>query len=191
MDVKITYPPQKKRGLQRRDVLNIARWVFLAAAYVCVSVNISTGGKAWSVIVLWSQWTVWTLLLAPDLVEYNRISQAIKAIADVAILLILIELLITSGWAVRVVPLVSFGGLVIGGALFFTDLSRQKQNIMPLLVLTVLSFLSSIAGLAIWKDFTRWPFIVMGFLALAMLAACFAVLGRGLLREIKKRFHTK
>ena len=100
----------------------------LAAAIASVLVNWATGGKAWSLIVLMSLYMVWTLVLSPDLVEYNRISQFIKLITCTCILLTLIDVFLISGWAVIVVPIVGFGGLIVAGILFLTDLERQKQN---------------------------------------------------------------
>jgi len=47
-------------------------------------------------------------------------------------------------------------------------------------------FVSSLMG---WPQISA-PMVALGAAAIAMLAACSAVLGDGLLRELKKRFHT-
>lgn len=191
MNVKITYPAITKHTLQRQDILRWAKWPFLAAVYICPIVNLWLGGRAWSVVVLWSLWLVWSLGLSTDLVEYNRISQFIKLIVNAAILLILIDVLLAPGWAITVVPIVCFGGLAVAGVLFFTDLDKQKQNVMPMLVLSALSFMIAAVWLLFWRQTSGWSLVVMGALSLALLIACFIVLGFGLLRECKKRFHIK
>ncbi len=191
MNIKITYPTITKHALQRQDIIRWAKWPFLAAAYVCPIVNLWLGGAAWSVVVLWSLWLVWSLGLSTDLVEYNRISQFIKLIVNAAILLILIDVLLAPGWAATVVPIVCFGGLTVAGVLFFTDLDKQKQNVMPMLVLSAISFMIAAVWLLFWRQTSGWSLIVMGALSLALLVACFFVLGFGLLRECKKRFHIK
>ncbi len=191
MKVKITYPAIAKRKLQRKKLLNILRWPFLGAAVTCPIVNLAIGGKAWSVIVLMGLYMVWRLVFAVDLVEYNRISQFTKLVLSSCVMLALIDYFLASGWAILVIPIVCFGGLVVAGTLFFTDFRRQKQNMMPMLTLIFLAMVGSSLGLSLWHGRGRWAMIVMGGLALALLIACIASTGRDFLRELKRRFHTK
>jgi len=191
MKVKITYPPVEKHKLKRRKFLNIVRWPILFAAYICPIINIVTGGKAWSLIVLMALYMAWTLILSPDLVEYNRISQSIKAVVCACILLALIDIFLAPGWAIQVVPMVCFCGLAITGILFFTDFERQKQNMLPLLMLIFLAMASSVIGLILWREESRWSLAVMGAFALALLVTCIITLGNDFVRELQRRFHVK
>lgn len=191
MQIKITYPPVEKRKLQRQKLLSIMRWPFLFAAVICPVVNLVTGGKAWSLVVLMSLYMAWTLILSPDLVEYNRISQLIKLIDCVCVLLALIDVCLAPGWAVEVVPVVCFCGLASAGALFFTDLERQKQNMLPMLLLIFLALAGSVFGLCLWHEESRWALAVMGVLAAFLLFACATILGSDFLRELRRRFHVK
>ena len=149
MKINIIYPPVEKRRLQYKKILNIVRWPVIFAAYICPIINILTGGKAWSIIVLMSLYMAWTLVISPDLVEYNRISQTIKLIVCSCILLTLIDVFIKPGWAIEVVPIVCFCGLVVSGILFFTDIERQKQNMLPMLLLIFFSIAGSVIGLCL------------------------------------------
>lgn len=192
MKIEITYPLRKKHKLKRQDIINRIKWPFLLAAYVCPIINICVGGKSWSIIVLWSLWIVWSFFFSPYLVELNRISQLIKLIANASILIVIIDLLLSPvSWAVNIVPIVCFGGLIASGVLFFTDLDRQKQNMMPMLLLIIFSILFPIIVPIFWKQVSWWALIVMGALAIALLAASFMVLGNDFIREFKKRFHIK
>lgn len=191
MKVKTTYPHVEKRKRHRQSIINMTRWPFWLAAFTCAVVNIATGGPAWSVIAIWSLRIVWSLLISPDLVEYNRISLWIRLITNTCILLIIIDLMSPSGWSIEVVSIVCFAGLVVAGVLFFTDLNRQKQNMMPMLILSAISLVSSITGLILRLEKGRWALIVMGVIALALMSACFIVLKSGFVREVKKRFHVK
>ncbi len=191
MKVDITYPGQNRTRLQFNQ---IRRWIkrpFLFAAYICPILNLCIGGKAWSVIVIWSLWIAWSFVFSPDLVEYNRISQIVKLVADASALLIMIDLLLAPGWANEVVPLVCFSGLVVTGVLFFTDLDRQKQNMMPMLWMILISIISALISFSFWMEESGWALVLMGAVAVALLYACYSVLGRDLIRELKKRFHTK
>lgn len=189
MKAKITYPPAKKIKLQRQDVIHLARWPFMFSAFICAVVNIATGGPAWSIVVLWSLWMVWSFAISPDLVEYNRISLWIRLITSTSILLIIIDLLFPTGWSIEVVANVCFCGLFVAGILFLTDLERQQQNMMPMLQLIAISLLASVIGLAFWHDESRWALVVLGVVAFTLLVICFAALGRGFVREVRKRFH--
>jgi len=192
MEIEITYPKKSALRFQRHNLINWARWPFLFAAYICPIINLATGGPAWSVIVVWALWIVWSFSLSPELVEINRISLFVKFLADAAVLMILIDVLLAPGWAVEVVPIVCFTGLTITGTLLFTDIERQKQNMMPMLMLIVVSIASSITGLIIWRqEDNKWALAVMGAFAFALLVAGVSVLGSDFIRELKRRFHTE
>ncbi len=191
MKIKITYPSVKKHKLQYKKFLSIIRWPILFAAYICPIMNIVTGGNAWSLIVLMSLYIVWTLILSPDMVEYNRISQFTKLITCSCILLTLIDVFLAPGWAIEVVPIVCFCGLVISGILFFTDFERQKQNMLPMLMLIFFAIIGSIVGLCLWHEESRWALAVMGAFAVALLIVCMVTLGNDFVRELRRRFHIK
>jgi len=196
MDVEITYPKRNEQGLrkqfQRYKIIRWAKWPFMFAVYFCPILNITTGGPAWSVIVIWALWIVWSFTLSPDLVEINRISLFVKFLTNAAILLIMIDVLLSPGWAIKVVPIVGFSGLVVAGILLFSDIDRQKQNMMPMLRLIIVSLIGSVSGLIIWsQNESKWAFAVMGAFAFALLVAEIAVLGNDFIREIKRRFHIK
>lgn len=191
MKVEITYPPVSRRKFQRKKLLEIVRWPCLAAAVACPAVNLITGGRAWSVVALMALYMLWTLVLSPSLVEYNRISQVIRLIACSCILLGLIDWLLAPGWVLTVIPIVCFGGLAVAGTLFYTDLERQKRNMGPMLFLILASIAGSALGLTLWREAWRWTLWVMGALAVALLIACAATLGSDFRRELKRRFHVK
>ncbi|MBE6036365.1 MAG: hypothetical protein E7223_01920 [Clostridiales bacterium] len=191
MKIKITYPPVGKKRIQRKKLLNILRWPFLLAAVLCPVINLTVGGKAWSVIVLMGLYMVWKLGLSTDLVEYNRTSQTAKTIITVCLLLFLIDFFLSGGWAVEVIPVVGFCGLVVAGVLFFTDFQRQQQNMLPLLLLILLALAGAVVGLTVWNERAHWPFLIMGGFALALLIACIATMGGGFLRMLRRRFHIK
>ena len=191
MKVNIVYPPRTKKALHRSRLLRMLRWPFLLSAYLCPILNLYFGGKAWSMVVLWALWMIWTLLLSPDLVEYNRISQTIKGIEYSCVLMILIDVFLSPGWAVDVVFIVCFSTLILTAVLFFTDINRQKQNMLPMLLFIAVSIAASITGLTLWKGKNLWPAMLAGVLALGLALACYSVLGRDFLMEFKKRFHTR
>lgn len=191
MKIEITYPSVAKRTLQRRKLLHILRWPIWLIAYTSPILNLMLGGEAWSLIVLIGLYILWRFVLSPDLVEYNRISQSIKLTCNACVLLGLIDALFSFGWAFDVIPIVSFGGLAMSGILFFTDFQKQKQNMLPMLLMIFLNIVGSIIGLSLWFGVNRWAYTVMGALALALIFAFVVLLGRDFLLEFRKRFHVR
>lgn len=191
MKVKMTYPVVTKYKLRRSQLIEVLRWPFIVAAVICPVMNLLTGGTSWSLIVLPALYMVWSFVVSPDLVEVNRISQFIKLVVWSCILLFAISITIHWERAVEIIPSVCFFGLIVTAILFFTDLERQKQNMLPMILLIFISIVSSAIGLAVWHEESRWAFAVMGVLALILLIACMVVLGNDFKRELQRRFHSK
>ncbi len=190
MDFEIVYPHIKKQSIAMMYVRYVFGLVFLAAAVVCPTVNIVLGGRAWSVIVLWSMYMVWTLILKAPLVERNLISQGVKLLVMTVILLILIDRLLYPGWAAFVVPIVAYGALMVLAVLFFVNVSKQRHNVMPLLALTVIVMVCSAVAMFVFSE-TRWPMIVLASTAAVFLIASVIILKSRLISELVKRFHIK
>lgn len=190
MKIKITYPKVSKSKLERKKLIAITKWPIIIAIVTCPIVNIAVGGKAWSLVVLWSIYMLWTLVISPDLVEYNRISQFVKLITLTSILLTIIDLCLAPGWAIEVVSILNFSALFVVGVLFFTDLERQKQNMMPLLFIIFYSIVTSVVGLSLYHTEDNWALAVMGGVAFLLLVLMMFVLKGTFINEFKKRFHT-
>lgn len=190
MDFEIVYPHIKKHSIAMLYVRTVFGLLFLAAAVVCPVVNLALKGKAWSVIVLWSLYMVWTLVLKAPLVERNLISQGVKLTVMTAILLILIDRLIYPGWAAFVVPIVAYAALIVLAILFFVNVSKQRHNVMPLIILTALVVVVSTIALFVFSE-TSWPMIVLASTAAVLLIATVFILKARLISELIKRFHIK
>ena len=189
MHVKQTYPSVKKGSKNRRQMLSILRWPFLSAAAACMIVNLAVAGPWWGVIAVLVLYIVWRLILSPDLVEYNRMSQSIKIVVWTSILLTFIDLLLVHSFSLFVVPIVCFSGLVVSIVLFFTDLQRQKHNMMPLILFELASIIGSVIVLCVWKDPNNWPYIVLLSLSAIGFLTKIIVLGRDFKIEWQRRFH--
>ncbi len=189
MHVKHTYPPVKKGSKNRRRMLSVVRWPFLLAAVASLIVNLAVAGPLWGIIAVLVLYIVWTMILSPDLVEYNRVSQSIKSVAWVSVLLALIDILIVHSFALFVIPIVCFSGLVVSIVLFFTDIRTQKHNMLPLILFEVVSMIGSTIVLCVWKSPYNWPYIVLLSLSVCCFLAMVIVLGRDFKIELERRFH--
>lgn len=191
MKIKITYPKVSPKIIKHQRLINFMKWPLLIAVVICPIINLITGGKAWSLVVLMSIYMVWDLVISRDLVEYNRISQFVKLITLTSLLLITIDVFLAPGWALEAVPILIFSGLIVTSVLFFTDIERQKQNIFPFLFLILLSIFSSIIGLSFYHEKDSWPLTVMGIVALFLLITLSITLKENIINELKKGFSVK
>ncbi|MGN1380854.1 MAG: DUF6320 domain-containing protein [Bacilli bacterium] len=191
MKIKITYPKVSPKIIKHQRLINFMKWPLLIAVVICPIINLITGGKAWSLVVLMSIYMAWDLVISRDLVEYNRISQFVKLITLTSLLLITIDVFLAPGWALDAVPILIFSGLIVTSVLFFTDIERQKQNIFPFLFLILLSIFSSIIGLSFYHEKDSWPLTVMGVVALFLLITLSITLKENIINELKKGFSVK
>ena len=191
MNVKLTYPPVERGSFIRRRLLRILRWPFIALGVASIVVNLCVGSPWWWPVAILSLCIIWKMIISPDLVEYNRTSQFIKFVVYTCVMLTLIDVLISPGWAAFVVPLVGLGGVVFSGILFFTDMETQKHNMLPLVLFLVFAIIGASVGISIWHEHDFWPFIVLGATALLLLISLIIILGQDFIREIKRRFHVK
>ena len=191
MKIKITYPKVSPKIIKHQRLINFMKWPLLIAVVICPIINLITGGKAWSLVVLMSIYMVWDLVISRDLVEYNRISQFVKLITLTSLLLITIDVFLAPGWALEAVPILIFSGLIVTSVLFFTDIERQKQNIFPFLFLILLSIFSSVIGLSFYHEKDSWPLTVMGIVALFLLITLSITLKENIINELKKGLSVK
>ncbi len=191
MKIKITYPKVSPKIIKHQRLINFMKWPLLITVVICPIINLITGGKAWSLVVLMSIYMAWDLVISRDLVEYNRISQFVKLITLTSLLLITIDVFLAPGLALDAVPILIFSGLIVTSVLFFTDIERQKQNIFPFLFLILLSIFSSIIGLSFYHEKDSWPLTVMGVVALFLLITLSITLKENIINELKKGFSVK
>lgn len=191
MNIKIVYPKVNRKTLARRAALNILRWPFMVAAVVCPIVNLIFGGVWWSLIVVSSLYFIWNLFISIDLIEYNRISQFIKLTIYSCIMMFLIDTFLVSGWALDAISIVSFSSIIISGILLFTDFTRQKQNMLPILLLIIIAIIWCVVGFVTALEIKSWTLIVLGGATLLFLLMIIVVLRGDFFREISCRIHTK
>ena len=191
MKINVTYPLPKGKSYTRRRLLKVLKWPFILSSIACVIVNICVGKPYWSCIVIVSLLALWKLVFSLDLVEYNRISQVIKSTFYVVILITLINFLIVPIWTLGVLCIICFSALILAGVLFLTDIKRQKQNMLPMFFLIVITLAGSAVGFAFSDDTNLWTIIVLGSISVVLLTVCIVILRLDFIRELKKGFHIK
>lgn len=173
-------------------MLNIVRWPFLGVAAAAPIVNLCIGGPHWWILVILTLLVVWKMILSPDLVEFNRISQSIKIVVWSSILIAAVDLLfVNNSFAIFVIPIVCFAGLANCIVLFFTNLETQKHNMLPLINFIFVSIIGSLIALHVYHDIENWPLIVLLGVSVLSLLSLIIVLGQDFKIEMQRRFHIK
>lgn len=189
MNPKIIYPIPERQSSFYRVMRDIVRILFLAAAFVCVLVNVLVKGKAWSIIVVWSLFSAWRLIFSVRLVEFSVFSHFGKLSFYIVVLLILIDRFLASGWAETVIPIVLFGDLLIMLVIYYATYDRKHRHLLSITWLGLLNLI------AIPYSIHSWP--IENWIAFAFLAASFLLFvvliiidRKDLIYELKVRFMT-
>ena len=192
MEIKVTYPPRKRRRKFWKVFSFIFNILFVLAIIVLPLMNIWAGGKAWSVVAIFGIYMVWSTFISPSLYELNRTYQTIKQVLNVIIMLILIDLLLTDGgWGLTVIPIVSFGGLILCTIMFFSDFNRQKHNAVPFVLITISAIVAGIVGMFNDAVETKWMFVVLAALGVTVFVISFIFLRKTVFRDLRKQLNTK
>ncbi len=190
MNIKITYPIPERQRTFYRSFRNIMRYIFIVAGLICLLVNVLTGGKWWSIIVIWSLFSVWKMVFSLRLVEFSVYSHAAKVTFYVIILLMLIDRFLYAGWAETVVPIVLFGFLLVMFILFFVTYDRKERHVMAITFLGLLNLVSIPYSLHSWP-IENWIAFAFQFASMVLFVIAIIVNRKELLHEIKARFNSK
>lgn len=189
MEIKKVYPSPKRTSRFIKVVRSILKAIFLFSGVVSVIVNLCVGGVPWSIVTCWSLYIIATLI-DPPLVNYNLISEGVLLTERLVILLLIIEITLSGGWAHIVIPIVVSSALTALSVIFLSSVRKRRANIMPLILLLMAALLVS-AG-TLFCGYGCLPAnIVLCAISAALLITSAAVCGRSLTVEIKKYFHTR
>lgn len=189
MTVHVTYPTAKPLSFWRRNRLSIWRGLFILAGYVCLIVNMLTGGVAWSIIVTGALMLAWIVLFYRPQVESTPIKKLCDIAIAVCLYLFLLDSVLNTDLSEYVVPIVFFGDLILIGLYFMLFFRRQKRNFLPLFELILVGLVSTLLALAGVRSL-HWPMIVVGGVSLGLLILCFVFFRKPLAEELRKKFHT-
>ena len=190
MKIDIEYPEVPRQKIHKYRIRRTAWLVVIALCVAAVIVNITVGGKAWSLLACFGAFAFWKIFLCPDLVEFNMISQTMKPLIYIVIILFIIDIFITPDSAQFIVPIVCFGTLTLGALFFFINIRRRKFAAMPLMWCSLFGMIFLLLAICGVIEIS-WPLIVFGSLGLALALAGFIFFPRVITQELKRRFHLK
>ncbi len=188
MQVKVTYPQLSPRSFWRRNRLELARSLFGTLSYLCLLINLLTGGTAWSLAAVGGLAVAWITFFYKPLVENTVIKKMTDIGSAVCLYLFLLDWLFGGGWSGLVTPIVFFADLIIAGTYFLTFFRKEKRNFLPLFELMLVGLVAIFCGLVGWR-LLNWPLFVVGGVSLALAALTLALHFREISAEIMKKVH--
>lgn len=188
MIVHLTYPPSTGLSFWKRNRRSIMRSAFIMIGYICLLINLLTGGMQWSLIVIGGLTVLWVIGLYRPQVENTVIKKLCDSLIAVCLYLFLLDSIIGGGWGGFVVPIVFFGDLILIGAYFLLFFQNRKRDFLPLFELILGGMIITLITLAGFRTL-NWPMIVVGSVSLGMLILSLALFWKPLGTEFKKKFH--
>jgi hypothetical protein len=188
MEIKSSYPKPAKKSKFMEIFRLVCGLLFAISSVASVVVNLSVGGKPWSIVVVWSIYIAYSLLFTP-LIEYNLINSGLMLTLRLSILLLFIDLFLAGGWAKIVIPIIISAAFLTLCIIFFSRARTRRGHMLPLILALLCSTVLSAAYLVRFGAFV--PIIVLCALSFALLVASVAVMGKFFTLEVRKYFHLR
>ncbi|MBO4358440.1 MAG: hypothetical protein J5796_01415 [Erysipelotrichaceae bacterium] len=190
MNPRIVYPIPKRQSTLYTYLRNYSRIAFLAAAVICIIVNLLTKTKPWSLVVAFSLFAVWRLAFSLKLVEFSIYAHAMRAFIYAMVLLGIIDHFLAPGWGQTVIPIVMFSTVLIMGIIYFAVYDRKDRHLASILLLAVLYLISlpySLHSLPI----TNWVAFGFNVASFVLLVVMIIINRKEVIYELKARLNIK
>lgn len=189
MKININYPNITPKLNKLRLTKKIIILLFIISIVVCGIVNLSVGGKPWTIYVLGGEVIFYLVFLNKPLIEHTFLKKLTMIVAGICGYLYLINLIENKNWDVFVISIILFSIILLQAMILFSTYHKQKKNFMPIFITIITSLiitLLALFGIISWN----WPIIVLGSCGFALLIVLFIFFKKDITKELKKKFHT-
>lgn len=187
MNPKIIYPIPERQRMFFRRLREIVRIVFICASLICLLVNFLVKGKFWSIIVVWSLFSLWRLIFSLRLVEFSVYSHAVRVTLHTIILLFLIDHFLAPGWAQTVIPIVFFADLLLMFVIYYVTYDRRHRHLVSILMLGLINLISIPYSIRSWP-IDNWIAFAFQAASLLLFVVLIIINRKDLIYELKVRF---
>ena len=188
MNPRIVYPIPKRQYTFYTTFRHYYAIASILISVICIIVNILTHTKPWSVIVVWSLFSLWSLVFSLKIVEFSIFAHAIRSSLYIIILLGLIDYFIAPGWAQTVIPIVLFATMLVMLIIYFITYDKRERHLASILLLGLIVIISipySINSFPITNRIALWFHIA----SLIMFIVLLIINRKEVLYEIKARLN--
>ena len=187
MNPKIIYPIPESQGTFYKSLRNLVRVIFLLASLICLLVNFLVKGKPWSIIAVWSLFSLWRLVFSLHLVEFSIFSHASRVTFYIVVLLLLIDHFLAPGWAQTVIPIVLFADLLVMFIIFFATYERRERHLASIIFLCILNLVFIPYSIRSWP-IRNWIAFCFQIASIVLLVIMIIINRKDLIYELKARF---
>lgn len=188
MIIENDYPKIKKKVNKFLLIRNIILIIFVIGFITSLIVNLSTGGKLWSMYVLFAELIIYYAFLNKPLIDNALIKRVSILIGVIIAYLYTIDKINNSDWSYIVIDILAFSLLLIQLFFFFINYEYHKNKVIIILFTSVFSCVFCL--LAILKVIPiNWAVIVTGSIGLLNLIVLFTFYLKTTILEIKKYFN--
>lgn len=188
MIIENDYPKIKNKVNKFLLIRNIILITFAIGFIVSLIVNLSTGGKLWSIYVLFAEILFYFAFLNKPLIDNALIKRVSILIGIVIAYLYTIDKINNTDWSYIVIDILAFSLLLIQLFFFWINYEYHKNKVIVILLTSVFSCLFCL--LAIVKVIPiNWAVIVTGSIGLLNLIVLFTFYLKTTILEIKKYFN--
>lgn len=165
---------------------------FSVGFLVCLIVNICVGGKPWCLYPLGAEFLFWLAFVAQAPIEARFMYRVFGVMLTLSLYLTLIDVLDGKlSWSLSlVVPILGFSGMIFMGSYILVFRKKQACSLTLVFFFILCSLVAILLGI-VGVYSVSWPLIVLGSCALAVLIFTVALYRSEIIRELKKRFHTR
>ncbi len=188
MIIENDYPKIKNKVNKFLLIRNIILITFAIGFIVSLIVNLSIGGKLWSIYVLFAEILFYFAFLNKPLIDNALIKRVSILIGIVIAYLYTIDKINNTDWSYIVIDILAFSLLLIQLFFFWINYEYHKNKVIVILLTSVFSCLFCL--LAILKVIPiNWAVIVTGSIGLLNLIVLFTFYLKTTILEIKKYFN--
>lgn len=188
MQIENSYPKLTKKNRQLIKLKEFWNFFLLAAARICITINLFVWHYPWSVIVCSWIWLFWDVLYKKPLDEDNIIKRISSLWIDTCFLIVLLDWFSSASFAPFVIPIIIFWIATILSIIFFVDYKNQKNNITSFYWILFLSLWAPLF-MIIFGIKIRWPMIVAISVSGWFMLLWIVLFFKPLILELKKKFH--
>ncbi|HPE15222.1 MAG TPA: DUF6320 domain-containing protein [Bacilli bacterium] len=190
MKINSCYPSIEKKIKQEYKIYNIVCLMLTFSALTCIIINISVGGKPWSLLVVGGGIIFYLIFVYKPLIDNLFIRRFTYTIFAICGYLYLIDYVEGTSWSSYVIKIICFSVLIVQTIFLFTFYNKQKVQMIPIFLTTILSIIIAILALC-GLIILNWPLIVFGSIGTALLIIFFTILRKNFIKELKKYFYIK
>lgn len=190
MIINNDYPKIKKKVSKFLLIRKIILLVFLVSFTACLTINLSTGGRLWSLYVLFGELIIYFAYFNKPLIDNILLKRILILVVIVIGYLYTIDKINETNWSILVIEVISFSFLVFQLVLFFTNYEYHKNKIIVMFFTSILSCIGCLFGI-IGIFPINWALIVTGSIGLFDLIILFTFYYKTSILELQKYFSTK